>query len=273
MRRWFVGAARFVFVGVGIVLLTSFTIDATDALRGSQSALSILARNATEGACPSGTAPFMAEGRALCIDRYEVSAASGCPFATQSSVAHTVANLNTPDCAPQSVPDVEPWRFVASVQAEALCARAGKRLPTPAEWYAAALGTPGGDVSCNVNGALSLTGTYQGCRSGAGAFDMIGNVWELVSGSVVDRSFGDYELPESGYVSTLYDNGLPSHTTSTAQAIFDDAYFWSSDTGVMALMRGGFHGSRSDASIYTTHAKIDQTFSSAAIGFRCVLDL
>ena len=36
--RWVKHTVRFVVVTVGIVLLTSFTIDATDALRGSQTA-------------------------------------------------------------------------------------------------------------------------------------------------------------------------------------------------------------------------------------------
>lgn len=39
------------------------------------------------------------------------------------------------------------------------------------------------------------------------------------------------------------------------------------------MMRGGFYRSGEDGGIYSIHADIEPTFSSGAIGFRCVIDL
>ena len=80
-----------------------------------------------------------------------------------------------------SIPGVLPARYVSWFQAAAAARNAGKRLPTNAEWQAAALGTPEG--SCNTSsGAVAATGTTAGCVSPAGAFDMVGNVEEWVAG-------------------------------------------------------------------------------------------
>jgi formylglycine-generating enzyme required for sulfatase activity len=65
-------------------------------------------------------------------------------------------------------------------QAAAAARNAGKRLPTNAEWQAAALGTP--ENLCNTSGNdFAPTGTTAGCVSHVGAFDMVGNVWEWVA--------------------------------------------------------------------------------------------
>jgi hypothetical protein len=79
-----------------------------------------------------------------------------------------------------SIPGVLPARFITWFQAAAAARNAGKRLPTNAEWQAAALGTPEG--LCNTSsGVLHATGTTAGCVSHVGAFDMVGNLGEWVA--------------------------------------------------------------------------------------------
>jgi Sulfatase-modifying factor enzyme 1 len=81
-----------------------------------------------------------------------------------------------------SIPGVTPAAKVSWFQALAAARNSGKRLPTNAEWQAAALGTPDG-APCRVTSAPGgplLTGT-PGCVSDVGAFDMVGNVWEWVA--------------------------------------------------------------------------------------------
>jgi hypothetical protein len=79
-----------------------------------------------------------------------------------------------------SIAGVTPSRFLTWFQAVAAARNAGKRLPTNAEWQAAALGTPDG-APCNVSGGVANTGSAAGCVSDVGAFDMVGNVGEWVA--------------------------------------------------------------------------------------------
>lgn len=100
-------------------------------------------------------------------------------------------------------------RFPASgmtlASAQRSCKKRGARLCTPAEWTRACRGrnrasypygsTPMAKV-CNVRGAIRAAGSYGGCRSASGAYDMAGNVAEWVQGGIVkggsarDRSMG-----------------------------------------------------------------------------------
>jgi len=78
-----------------------------------------------------------------------------------------------------SIPGVAPAAFITWFQAAEAARNAGKRLPTNAEWQAAALGTPEG--LCNTSsGVVHVTGTA-GCVSDVGVFDMVGNLWEWVA--------------------------------------------------------------------------------------------
>src|SRR5205085_2914595 len=89
-----------------------------------------------------------------------------------------------------SIPGVLPAGFLSWFQALAAARNSFKRLPTNAEWQAAALGTPdpgsdNGLTDCNTTtDALSLTGARSNCVSDVGAFDMVGNVWEWVADAV-----------------------------------------------------------------------------------------
>ncbi len=79
-----------------------------------------------------------------------------------------------------SIAGVRPSAFITWFQAAAAARNSGKRLLTNAEWQAAALGTPDGAPCVVVGAATQPTGT-PGCVSDAGAFDMVGNVWEWVA--------------------------------------------------------------------------------------------
>jgi formylglycine-generating enzyme required for sulfatase activity len=87
-----------------------------------------------------------------------------------------------------SLPGVIPARSVNYFVAAAACRNSGKRLPTNAEWQAAALGTPDPwpqddpGNQCNVSGSSAApTGARSKCVSDVNAFDMVGNVIEFVA--------------------------------------------------------------------------------------------
>jgi formylglycine-generating enzyme required for sulfatase activity len=87
-----------------------------------------------------------------------------------------------------SIPGVHPTSCVTWFQAQQACGNSGKRLPSNAEWQLAVAGSPdpGGDngtTDCNTASALDTvdTGSRSSCKSYWGAYDMVGNVWELVA--------------------------------------------------------------------------------------------
>lgn len=262
---------QFLLVTVGIIMLTSFSIDATDTLRGSQTALGILAGKVGAPVCPSGM--VQVEGDfPFCIDQYENGVGDECLVRAPESPSETALNAVDANCMAESIEGSVPWRYVTRSQAEQLCARNGKRLPTREEWYAGALGTIDSTV-CNQSGQLRSAGSFSGCRSGVEAYDMVGNVWEFVQGEVEGGILDREPLPQSGYIAAIGAAGIPSQTTSTPQTIYNNDYFWSSATGTFALMRGGYYGSNGDGGLYSAHAMIGLNFSSGAIGFRCAKSL
>ena len=146
------------------------------------------------GTCPDD----MVASGSICIDKYEASiwsAASGgspitppypCLADGSDCSKDSTTGTGTPIYA-QSVVGVNPAAQITWYQAAQACANVGKRLPTTAEWQAAASGTP--DPGLNLDPAagcntaspsgVSLTGASGDlCKSDAGAFDMIGNLWE-----------------------------------------------------------------------------------------------
>jgi formylglycine-generating enzyme required for sulfatase activity len=92
-----------------------------------------------------------------------------------------------------SISGVIPSTFLTWFQALAATRNSFKRLPTNAEWQAAALGTPDpgavtGSEDCNTGsvgrdfgGVVVATGSRAKCKSDAGAYDMVGNVMEWVA--------------------------------------------------------------------------------------------
>ena len=126
-----------------------------------------------------------------------------------------------------SSPGVIPWTFVAKPQAEQLCAKSQKRLPTASEWYQGSLGTPDNNSICNLAGDLALSGSFSECHSGAGVYDMIGNVWELIDVSVNDGVYSERLLPGEGYVDLVDEAGIAVETSDEPNDIYNQDYFWS----------------------------------------------
>lgn len=134
--------------------------------------------------CP---ADMVAVAEAFCVDRYEASrpeATGGDPGATGAAATSRAGVL--------------PWRVGSNAEAAAACEAAGKRLCSPAEWELACRGPGGTDygygdayepATCNGIDAfgagahhLAPTGSFAGCVSGWGAWDLNGNLWEHVAG-------------------------------------------------------------------------------------------
>lgn len=274
MKRGFKNTLRFLLVTAGVVVITSVSIDATDSLRGSQTALTLLVREFTDGKCPADMVEVERPDRSrFCIDRYESVTGADCLFPYPSIADETARNASFTNCSPQSIDGKLPWTNVTQVQAGELCARAKKRLPSSDEWYAAVRGTPDNPAVCALDRDLSPTGALPDCRSGVGAFDMVGNVWEWVSDVVADGELGGKDMPGSGFVSEIDTDGTPRTSSSTPSAVYNDDYVWTNGSGSYAVMRGGFHRGRSDAGIYSMHAAVSPQFASPAIGFRCALSL
>jgi len=93
-----------------------------------------------------------------------------------------------------SVAGVLPTTCISVYQAAVACQSVGKRLLTNSEWSAAAKGTPetgtdNGTSDCNTGSpgkptkGPSRTGARASCRSEAGVFDAVGNVWEWTTES------------------------------------------------------------------------------------------
>jgi formylglycine-generating enzyme required for sulfatase activity len=209
----------------------------------------------------------------FCIDKYEVSPSAKCIIFEPKSVSDTAHNLADAKCVAASVANGLPWTHVAKPQAEQLCAKEGKRLPTAEEWYEAAAGTPDNMAICNLSGEINTAGVSIECLSGVGAADLVGNVWELTSSEVIDGFYNDVKLPAEGYVEQIGSSGLASLTTDIPNNIYNQDYFWSKSEGSFSIIRGGFYGSRLDGGVYAVHAANDINFASAAIGFRCVKQL
>jgi formylglycine-generating enzyme required for sulfatase activity len=271
MRR-LLRSVRWFFVTLTVIVVTSFTVDATlNEGSISQSALGILVTGVTEASCAEGMQELQIAERRICIDLYEASPNEECFFAVVKNNEETKRNIGISACTPSSVAGAKPWTYVSYHEAKALCAKRQMRLPTHEEWYTAALGTQ--ESGCNIgSGAVAETGDSV-CESSYGAYDMIGNVWEWVDGEVVDGVYNSRQLPETGRVENADKYGVAISTSEQKNNTFDNDYFWSSKDGVYGMMRGGFYGSGEDGGIYSIQATRPYTFSGAALGFRCVEEL
>jgi hypothetical protein len=132
------------------------------------------------GSCPDD----MVAAGSICVDKYEASLvdAAGAPATSDtcnadgSDCGADAEGLN-PAIFAQSVDGELPASSVSWLQAAVACANVDKRLPSAAEWQMAAAGTLAAD--CNVSGGvLATAGASPACVSTAGAFDMVGNLWE-----------------------------------------------------------------------------------------------
>jgi hypothetical protein len=278
MKNWRI-IARWFSVTVGVIALTSISIDAAFSPNGvSQTALGIVASSVVpKKECPNGMTSITFESKTLCVDMYEVSPGPSCEHKVINGTLDTRSNTEGATCIPISEKSTVPWTYVTYHQAKELCAKAGKRLLSNKEWYESVLGTPDSSQNpvCNVSGtSVEKTGTRELCATTKGVYDGIGNVWEWVDATVEDGVYEGVSLPESGYVVNADDKGIARETKpDTTDTNFHDDYFWSDPNGEFGMIRGGFFGSGSDAGTYSVQAKTQLSFSGNAIGFRCAMDL
>ena len=220
-------------------------------------------------------------GGGYCIDTYEVSTGDHCVFAHPANESETAADMRDSLCAAVSVKAKQPWVNVPFQDALAICAKSGKRLPTNKEWYRAALGTPdavrddgGSDCALARTGQTGAdnTGANTKCISSYGAYDMVGNVWEWVDGSVEHGTYEGKTLPNQGYVSGADVDGVPTESATDTVSAFGNDYLYIEKNGIRGMMRGGFWSLKEKAGIFTVNATIPTSFSGSALGFRCVKD-
>lgn len=267
---------RFISVGIGGIVLVSIGVYAFDTVQQTGSGLTaqLASSEQTSRGCPSGMSQIDVRGTTLCIDQYEAAASEECPHEKPEKHGDTLVNVQMVGCKPVSEPGRKPWRYISRTHAELACAKAGKRLPTAAEWYAAALGTPDDSAVCNIaSGAPSNGGSYPSCVSPVGVYDMVGNVWEWVDEDVIEGEWNGRALPPSGYVKDVAVDGIAVHTQGTSSPLYNDDRFWLDATGVRGVTRGGYYNSGTDAGIFATFAASPPSLTGTAVGFRCVQSL
>lgn len=237
--------------------------------------------NAWERPCP----PDAVRSGATCIDKFEASVwrvpnptttnaalvakieqgtATAADLEAGDATALGTASDNYAPCADSgqncaddiyavSLPGVPPSSNLTWFQAQMACKNASKRLPSNAEWQAAVAGTPdpgsdNGTTDCNSTGTLSLTGARSDCVSSDGAFDMVGNLYELTA-DWVPRAFG----------CDTWNVGLSP--TSDQQCLSDQSE-------PFAVMRGGFNGNGPEVGPFAVNT-LPLSNSLSAVGFRC----
>lgn len=261
-----------IIVIVGAMVFSVLGIQASDTLRGLDTGLTGLVNDAT-GPCHEGEVQMLFGSHALCVDIYEASPSEECPNMSPASQGQTQDNLNEPSCVADSKADAMPWSNVTLTQAQQLCARTNGRLPTNDEWYKIAVGMTD-QSSCVVDSTSNPRKTGEvGCVTPAGVHDVVGNVWEWIDGEVVNGTYQNRTLPQSGYVKIVDSDGVVVETDNSPQADFGSDYAWTKPEGVFGVIRGGFYGSEDDAGIFAQNLSVPLDFRSAGVGFRCVRDI
>ncbi|MCK5061350.1 SUMF1/EgtB/PvdO family nonheme iron enzyme [Candidatus Parcubacteria bacterium] len=264
-----------------IIVMISAVILTTAGIKASDSFFNSADKAITpDGKCPVYMVHVVSASGDFCIDQYEASPGDDCSYQNPGGQNETRINLDFGKCQPVSKPNRVPWRYISQDQAVLACAKAGKRLPTNEEWFAAALGTPDKINSwtnddCQVNNNWEeqpgAGGSGINCRSAAGAFDMVGNVWEWVSGAVNNGKFEGQELPEAGFIDSTGGNSLPALTNkqSPNENYYYD-YFFIKHNGVRGMARGGYWDNKSDAGQYSVYVVSPPSGVGQGTGFRCV---
>lgn len=259
-----------VIVIIFAIALTTIAIKAAD---------KYISKDEKNDGCPADMVFVPTSEGGFCMDKYENSAGDKCSFANPSNQLETRQNFDDVNCRPESLSGKMPWRNISQNQAAAACAKAGKRLPTNKEWVLASLGTPDMNadwsnddcqVSNNWNSQPGQTGSASNCLSGAGAYDMVGNVWEWIDGNVVDGVYYGQILVQEGYVKGVDENGWPVNTEGGPDINYNNDYFWIKNKGTRGIARGGYWDNGSEAGVNSAYIVIDPSMTGEGIGFRCV---
>jgi formylglycine-generating enzyme required for sulfatase activity len=268
-----------IFGGLIIIILSTLGINAADNFGDMSN--SIIGRLLNGNSrCPSDMVLVTSSSGGFCIDKFENSTNDKCPHANPNELLQSQTNINAKDCQAVSEAEKLPWINITQEQAMRACAKAGKRLPTNAEWQAAALGTPDKNsdwneddcqVANNWAGQPGNTGSGKNCTSFVGAYDMIGNVWEWIDGAIEDGKFNGRDLPTDGYIQNMNMNDdLPGATADKpSEALYND-YFWMKNTKTRGILRGGYWANKADAGQYAIYAVFTPDSSGGTTGFRCV---
>ncbi len=272
-----------VAVIVSSTILTTLAVNAADIggdfFRSIFAGILFSVEHVEESPCPKNMTLVENAIVPFCVDMYENSAGDKCIYGNPQNEDDTAINLSDINCTPVSEPNKLPWTNINLEQAKFACSKAGKRLATPSEWYKAAVGTDDTngswkEDSCNVANnradGVDFTGMGMRCVSSVGAYDMVGNVWELVDGVVENGKWNNRILPDSGFVSGVDIDGIAYSTKSTSDEIFNYDKFWSDKTIKAEMMRGGYYNNQTQAGLYSIYAASPVTFSGEAVGFRCV---
>jgi formylglycine-generating enzyme required for sulfatase activity len=192
--------------------------------------------------------------------------------ATQSGAGAEVLDYpcaaNGQDCSGKiyavSTAGVRPSGLITWFQAQEACTNSRKRLPSNAEWQAAANGTPdpgpdNGTTDCNTAsvGLAVNTGSRSACVSARGAYDMVGNVWEYVA----DWAPLSTTCPGWG----AFSNDIQCFAGASTAAADPSP---GSMTGPGALVRGGDFGFGTGGGPLSVRADW-ATNAIGSIGFRC----